>query len=342
MCFHLSGFLLPCLAGREPHTMPICPACTDHDFGDTSGIHTCPQCQTRINCTSGAVTCPPAYRHKFQHATKAGIRSQRNKLVLGDGNVACACCGAAHRLMDSVDGRIDTDGSMRVRVQEGWTLRGNVFEPHMTERHIPRAVRGQICPTCQGRYPVRIIGRMEVDTRPQRIRSHSGTDNTSDTWGRELDDTKRLRREFKEALLAGRVRDTGAWLHAGDPSTVTTSTKSVHRPLCECLACRRQEREVTPLQVRRTLQVMTRKPASRRVQCSPLGSFARLPESITAHISRHPRAIRGQRDGIHIGRQLTIADTLRDAVVASIAAGDAMGAYRYARMSARTYGRFNQ
>ena len=245
--------------------MPTCPECTHHVFDETSGIHACPQCHTRINLSRGSVTVPPSRRHKFQHASKAGIRAQRNRLVLSDGKVACACCGRTHRLQDSVDGRIDTDGTMKVRVQEGWTLTvTGDFEPHFNERTIPRAVRGQICPTCQGAYPVRAMGRMLVDERPLKVRTVSWNTREQTTAADTADKLLAAAADCEHAavrdVFTEQANELTHWAHSGDPSwilgrlqvsvfqgrdgrLIRKSTRSAHPIMCECFECMHAERE---------------------------------------------------------------------------------------------------
>lgn len=166
--------------------------------------------------------------------------------------------------MDSVDGRIDTDGTMKVRVQEGWKLVDETFEPHFTERHIPRAVRGQICPTCQGAYPVRAMGRMIVDERPLNVRTVSWNTreqtSAADMADKLLAAASDCEHDAVRAVLTEQASELTHWAHSGDPSwilgrlqisvfqgrdgrLIRKATRSAHPIMCECLDCRRSDRE---------------------------------------------------------------------------------------------------
>ena len=306
--------------------MKTCPECTQHAWtDDATGVHTCPQCRTRLNLSTGAVS-KPAIRHKFSHTTKAGIRAQRNRLVLSDGNVACALCARPHRLMDSVDGRIDTDGTMRVQVQDGWRMVGSLFVPIYTERHIPRSVRGQLCPVCVAAFPVKFMGAVP---QPRDSKVITRTWNTRE---QNADRFPEWAHTGSSEWLTGRLQVSVIERKDGSIGRITHRSK--HPRHCECLECVRVERpqqwSFDVLLHDLDMAIAFRPPVVTLPQSPRWTGYA------CDHVRKGPRAIRDtlafrQR----IGRRLTILDSLADAVRASIAAGDSMSACCYARMAAR-------
>lgn len=277
----------------------ICPTCKLGEWPDiTRGRRVCPNCLSTVRCTKDGAFVAANQPHRFstnnnrryraklrardEHRLRrlAGIRKEFDPRVISqDGIISCSCCEHPTTILDSVDGRLDGNGLMRVDIE---VEHNGII---LTEsRVIPQNVRGRFCRQCVLAYPVRPIGRMAVgdehtpgefrfnldarqhtaELRPFRKRSghtQKGADRlrysaTPSTW-----------------MFAFDPRDVDpdpTWAHSGDPSWLASVAPiydddratiigyehvGKHPPLCGCVGrCKRHRLEtdiiVLPPQVR--------------------------------------------------------------------------------------------
>lgn len=132
-----------------------CPLCR---FGawdaDQFGRLTCPNCKTQYKVGRATISPIVSWR-KITNAPRANRDS-----IMVNGQVLCACCQRPFPLAETVDGRLETDGTRKVRSQVGWTVEaGNVLVPSYMDRTIPRLVRGMLCLECMNDYNGHPVGK---------------------------------------------------------------------------------------------------------------------------------------------------------------------------------------
>ena len=151
-------------ASRTAMSEPIhCPSCGIGFWKSKArGIRTCPHCAATLRLTRhGIAVKAVAPRHTFKRAGGRNYASMAKARVYTvpdrSGKVACANCAKPTAFLDSIDGRLDGDGLMKIEFER--EVSGVVLTETLT---IPQNVRGRFCPACVRKYPVRPIGRMAV------------------------------------------------------------------------------------------------------------------------------------------------------------------------------------
>ena len=183
-----------------------------------------------------------------------------------------------------------------------------------------------MCPVCVGAFPIKFMGAVP---QPRDSKVVTRTWNTRE---QNADRFPEWAHTGSSEWLTGRLQVSV--IERKDGSIGRIAHRSKHPRHCECLECMRVER---PQQWSMAVLLHDLDMA---IHFRP--SVVTLPQSprwihfACDHARKGPRSVADRfpyRE--RIGRRLTIAESLADAVQASIASGDSMSAYRYARMAAR-------
>ena len=330
-----------------------CPACGIGLWkAKARGIRTCPHCAATLRLTRhGIAVKTVAQRHTFKRAGGRNYASMAKARVYTvpdrSGKVACANCAKPTAFLDSIDGRLDGDGLMKIEIER--EVSGVVLTETLT---IPQNVRGRFCPACVRKYPVRPIGRMAVaptsrftldypmtaELTPFKPRSGRKAD-AQETWKYKVEKDKDPNPEWAHTFDA-------TWLACSTPGKVFGADDTGdasdkfrleqvgrHPIACGCPRCRRYRREtdythveLPPRNTVKAVRLAIDMRAARLPRVRWTSDVPHVPQSANRIVGRGGR---GARVRTHP------ADGIIAAIRAAIQAGMADSAATYARLLTR-------